>query len=132
MFFFYLKVSDFCISLFLSGESTEIFTLWGGVGALGGGLFNLIEPWFLLLLSFHCNINCTSFEYSPHFIKIYNNKQNKYLSIKNLNNLLTFSGFSVGASCLSLFLHLSISVNRPDLPVACANAYTTSYNNTKK
>ena len=39
----------------------------------------------------------------------------------------TFSGCSCGASNLSLFLHLSIRVNLPVLPVACANAYTTSW-----
>lgn len=66
----------------------------------------LLEPCDLLL-SLHCKINWTSFEYSPHFIKI-------------------FSGFSSGVSCLSLFLHRSVKVNRPDLPVAWAKANTTS------
>ena len=41
---------------------------------------------------------------------------------------LTLSGCSWGASSLSLFLHLSIRVNLPVFPVACASAYTTSWN----
>ena len=38
----------------------------------------------------------------------------------------TLIGFSVGDNSLSLFLQRSISVNFPDLPMAWANANTTS------
>ena len=44
----------------------------------------------------------------------------------------TFKGCSWGAKSLSLFRHLSIKVNLPVLPVACAKAYTTSCNFSKK
>lgn len=49
----------------------------------------------------------------------------------NNNEICTFKGCSCGARSLSLFLHLSISVNRPVFPVAWAKAYTTSYKHKK-
>ena len=46
---------------------------------------------------------------------------------RSLSLSLTLSGCSWGASSLSLFRHLSISVNLPVFPVAWASAYTTSW-----
>lgn len=62
----YLNVRDFWTSLCFSGESKVILSTPGVFVGLVTGVFVF---WFLLL-SFHCNMNCTSFEYSPHFSNI--------------------------------------------------------------
>lgn len=90
----------------------------------------------VLSWSDRCRMNWTSFEYSPHFVRIYFcdriGKVNWWRLIQMTNELcLTFNGFSFGAISRSLFRHRSIKVNRPILPVACANAKTTSWNRVK-
>lgn len=95
--------------------------------------FNWLAVGGVLSWSERCKMNWTSFEYSPHFDRI-------CLTIEIQSELctqrtdgadhiqLTFNGFSFGAINRSLLRHLSINVNRPILPVACANAKTTSWN----
>jgi len=52
-----------------------------------------------------------------------------WMDIKGVDECaLTCKGCSWGASNLSLFLQRSMSVKRPVRPVACASAYTISWN----
>lgn len=68
----YIKDLDesFCFS---GDESDDVFDAWdwcivGDVGVDGGRA--LLGSALFLLESLHCRMNWTSFEYSPHFIKI--------------------------------------------------------------
>lgn len=64
-------LNDFCPSLCFSDDSTDMLEVEGELG-VDDGIFERIGEGCnnLLLLSFQCKINCTSFEYSPHLISI--------------------------------------------------------------
>ncbi len=85
------------------------------------------SPPFMLWMFRHLRTQFLEFRKFPNFPKI-----NAHPFQHTLIFPFTFMGCSCGARRRSLFLHRSMRVKRPVLPVAWAKAYTTSWKTNEK